>query len=116
MILSEIGNPIEFEFKKILHESQMMKSYSYPNSIFFFNKCFTGECNCRIDIINKNFFISVLFLNYLHSKFKLSEKKVLESLQEIIQQDYKNFEIIPMFDFEIDLYDINFKNNRFFNL
>lgn len=115
MILNEIGSPVGFMFKEILYNSQKMKSDDYPGSIFFFNKVYCGECNFRVDFERENFFISILIIDYLQESFKVDPSIVMECINDILQQEeqYKDYEILVMSDWEVDNYDTAFKNDKF---
>lgn len=113
MILNEIGSPVGFEFKKILYESQEMKIDVYPDSIFFFNKYYCGQCNVRVDVDRELFGISIMLLDYLKSKFNLDGEDVSRYIKDVIQQGYKDYQIYPIGDWELEHYDTQYKNNKF---
>lgn len=113
MILNEIGSPVGFEFKKILYESQEMKIDDYPDSIFFFNKYYCGQCNVRVDVDREVFGISIMLLDYLKSKFNLDGEDVSRYIEDVIQQGYEDYQIYPIGDWELEHYDTQYKNNKF---
>jgi hypothetical protein len=116
MILTEIGSPVGFEFKEIMHNSKKMKSEEYPDNIFFFNKFYCGECNVRVDVDKEMFWISIMLLDYFKSKFNLSGKDVTKYLDDVINQEYENYEIMPIGDWELDHYDTQYKNDKFIEI
>jgi len=113
MVLNEIGSPAGFEFKKIIQESERMKSDDYPDSIFFFNKVYCGECNLRIDTQKEVIFVSVLILDYLQGRFNIDPKDLVESIEEIIWEEFRDYQFVAMADWEIDHYDTEYKNDKF---
>jgi len=113
MILNEIGSPVGFEFKKILHKSQKLKSDDYPDSIFYFNKYYCGECNFRIDIDKEIICVSILILDHFQERFKVDPQVVMESIDEVVDQEYENFQVVAMSDWDVDHYDTEYKNDKF---
>ena len=113
MILNEIGSPVGFEFKKILYYSQKMKNDDYPDSIFYFNKYYCGECNFRIDLDKEIFCVSILILDHFQERFKVDPQIVMESIDEVVDQEYENFQVVAMSDWDVDHYDTEYQNDKF---
>ena len=115
MILTEIGSPIGFELKKILHGSQKLKNDDHPESIFFFNKIYCGECNFRIDKDKEVFCISILIIDYFEGKFKLDPMVIQESIADVIDEEFGDqYQIVVMSDWEVDHYDTEYHNYKFY--
>ena len=113
MILTEIGSPAGFEFKEILYGSQKLKNDDHPESIFFFNKVYCGECNFRVDTEKEVFCVSILILDYLQGKFKIDPSILMELIDDVVEEEFGEYQVVPMSDWEVDHYDTEYKNDKF---
>jgi hypothetical protein len=114
-MINEIGNPIGFKLEKLLHESRKMKCELYPNSVFFFSviKKSYGTCICRIDFIKKQYFIhKIIMLDFLTNS-KLEVNDVKNCMIETVKEEYNNYELEMMDVFDIDIYETDFKRNKY---
>lgn len=114
-MINEIGNPIGFELKKLLHESRKMKSELYPNNIFFFSisKNYYGTCICKIDFMKKHFFIHRIILLDFFENSELKAYDIIKYMSETVIDEYSNYELEMMDEWDHDMFETDLKKHRY---